>query len=47
VLFGYWNSLVSEHQAGRVCFAGGDLSGPIRRGLLQAFAERFIAGGPR
>jgi hypothetical protein len=40
VLFGYWNSLVSEREAGRVRLAGCDVSGPVRRDLLLAFAER-------
>jgi uncharacterized protein len=40
VLFGYWNSLVSEREAGRVRLAGCDISGPVRRDLLLAFAER-------
>jgi hypothetical protein len=40
VLFGYWNSLVSEREAGRVRLTGCDISGPVRRDLLLAFAER-------
>jgi hypothetical protein len=40
VLFGYWNSLVSEREAGRVRFASSDLSGPVRREHLRVFAER-------
>jgi hypothetical protein len=40
VLFGYWNSLVSEREAGRVHLAGCDVSGPVRQDLLLAFAER-------
>ena len=39
VLFGYWNSLVSEREAGRVRLAACDVSGPVRQDRLLAFAE--------
>ncbi|MFC1641152.1 SEC-C metal-binding domain-containing protein [Myxococcota bacterium] len=39
-LFGYWNSVVSEREAGRVRFANGDLPGPARLDCLREFAER-------
>ncbi len=40
VLFGYWNSLVSEREAGPVRLARCEISGHVCRDLLLTFAER-------